>query len=185
MITLCSTFDAWSAIARGQVRGLTLAWREGLECWTPVEGLPEETRVRAQRRADAEEPVATDIVAPDSLAAFELAEPSAVELRPPPSAVPARRPLRFVRQPALVSAVVAAAAILFAAFRPTSATAASAPRAQEAQRADLEMIAARGTFAALAVAVADAPLPATSAPRVTGAAHRADKGQRRLRRSGR
>jgi len=180
LITL-STFDAWSAIARGEVRGLTLAWREGLECWTAVEELPE--LACALSAEPTPEPVATDITAPDSLAAFELAEPTALELRPPPHPrAHVRRPLRAARRSATVGALVAAAAILVAAFRPTAPTA--APAVQEAQRAGLEMLAARVTVAAFAAAVGQAPA-ATAAPRATVAARRADKGQRRLRRSGR
>ncbi len=181
LITL-STFDAWSAIARGQVRGLTLAWREGLECWTPVEELPE--LACALSAEPTPEPVATDITAPDSLAAFEFGEPTANELRPPPPVrAPVSAPLRAFRRPATLGAFVAAAAILVAAFRPAAATATAAAPAAEARRAGLEMRAARATNALLAAAVADAP-PA-SAPRAPVAARRADKGQRRLRRSGR
>ena len=162
LITL-STFDAWSAIARGQVRGVTFAWREGLECWTPVEELPE--LACALSAEPTPEPVATDITAPDSLAAFELAEPTTHELRPPPLArAPVSTPIRAIRRPAMLGAVVAAAAILVAAFRPAPATAA-APAA-EAQRAGLEMRAARVTNAVLAAAVAEAtPASARPAPR--------------------
>jgi hypothetical protein len=180
LITL-STFDAWSAIARGEVRGVTLAWREGLECWTPVEELPE--LACALSAEPTPEPVATDITAPDSLAAFELAEPAARELRPPPiPRAQVRPPRRAARRSATFGALVAAAAILVAAFRPTAATAA-APTL-EAQRAGLQMLAARVTVAALTAAVGEAPI-ATAAPHATVAARRADKGQRRLRRSGR
>jgi hypothetical protein len=36
-----TTFDLWSAIEQGKIGGNMLVWREGMECWTPVEHVGE------------------------------------------------------------------------------------------------------------------------------------------------
>jgi hypothetical protein len=35
-----STFDLWTAIERGEVSSELRVWREGMECWTPIERVP-------------------------------------------------------------------------------------------------------------------------------------------------
>jgi len=163
-----TTFDAWSAIARGEVRSGMRAWREGLECWTPVEDLVELACALSAEPTPA--PVATDLTPPDSLSALTLAPLTASDPAPPPSGIQmaAASRLAALRRPATFGALVAAAAVLVAAFRPAAAASASpTARTPEAMHAGLEMIASKVTVAALAAAVGD------------------DKGQRRLRRSGR
>ncbi|HVY45569.1 MAG TPA: hypothetical protein VHB21_06800, partial [Minicystis sp.] len=91
-------------------------------------------------------------------------------------------------RPSTVGAFVAAAAILVAAFRPTPAASAAA-RPAEALHAGLDMMASRALVTALAVALADAPkatpAPAEKRAAAPSSARRLDKGQHRLRRSGR
>jgi len=36
-----TTFDLWAAIEQGEIGGSMLVWREGMECWTPVERVGE------------------------------------------------------------------------------------------------------------------------------------------------
>ena len=36
-----TTFDLWAAIEQGEVGGSMLVWREGMECWTPVDRVGE------------------------------------------------------------------------------------------------------------------------------------------------
>lgn len=35
-----STFDLWMAIERGEISATLRVWREGMECWTPIERVP-------------------------------------------------------------------------------------------------------------------------------------------------
>ena len=89
LITL-STFETWTAIARGEVRAATRAWREGLECWTRVDELPELACALGDLEATAETPatpapVITDLPTPDSLAAFERETVAEGDEIPPPA----------------------------------------------------------------------------------------------------
>jgi hypothetical protein len=36
-----TTFELWTGIEQGEIRGRMLVWREGMECWTPVERVGE------------------------------------------------------------------------------------------------------------------------------------------------
>ncbi|HEY4122829.1 MAG TPA: DUF4339 domain-containing protein [Byssovorax sp.] len=203
LITL-STFETWTAIARGEVRPATRAWREGLECWTRVDELPELACALGDLEATAETPatpapVITDLPTPDSLAAFERETVAEGDEIPPPAmrggVIPLFAAARRVASPRAIGALVAAAAVLVAATRPgPSAHAAAAAGRAEANRAGLEMIAKRLTVGALESALHATPPSAPSAsstPREALAAappsspRRMDRGQHRLRKSAR
>lgn len=36
-LTARSTFEVWMAVSSGELCGTTLVWREGMECWTPLQ----------------------------------------------------------------------------------------------------------------------------------------------------
>ena len=203
-LLLSSTFDVWTAIARGEVKAATRAWREGLECWTPVEDLPELSCALKFEHSATPAPTTTDVSAPDSLGAYETeAVDRAPEMPPPPSSTPppsfesvrARRRSRTrvvkhpPKGPIFVGALIAAAAVAVAAVAPSPSMAMDASRTPVARHASLELMAERVSLAALDAAVRDttpcAPPDSKAAPTAFPSAHRIDCGQRRLRRSAR
>lgn len=110
MMVTKTTFELWAAIEKGEVRGSMLVWREGMECWTPVEHVGE--LVCALERAPSQAP---PLPAPVPEASPEPAEATTnPEVRrpamDPPRASSRRRvPVRGGKWIAVGSAVAASA----------------------------------------------------------------------------
>ena len=191
-LLLSSTFDVWTAIARGEVKAATRAWREGLECWTPVEDLPELSCALKFEHSATPAPTTTDVSAPDSLGAYETeAVDRAPEMPPPPSSTPppsfetgrARRRsrTRVVKHPPRVLSSSARSSPLRPSRLPPSREPfdgdgcfANAGRAPREPRAHAERV----SLAALDAAVRDttpcAPPDSKAAPTAFPSAHRID-----------
>jgi hypothetical protein len=60
-LSTMSTFEAWTAIARGDVRRSHRVWREGMECWEPIEEVPELACALSIEQAVTPEPFTADI----------------------------------------------------------------------------------------------------------------------------
>jgi hypothetical protein len=100
-----TTFDLWTAIEQGEIGGSMLVWREGMECWTPVDHVGE-----LALALEAAPPAAPE-ASPEPAEATTNPEVR----RPPPAADPPRIssrrqvPVRSGRWVALGSAVAASA----------------------------------------------------------------------------
>lgn len=103
MMVTRTTFELWAAIERGEVRGRMLVWREGMECWTPVEHVGE--LVCALERAPSVLPEATPEPA-EATTNPELRRPA---VDPPRASSRRRVPVRGGKWIALGSAVAASA----------------------------------------------------------------------------
>jgi hypothetical protein len=162
-----TTFELWAAIEHGRVAPTARVWREGLECWTRVDVLPELGWAFPVTPAPPPEqaPAATPVSFSPPAAAPPRREPPPASA-PAPSLVPPRRPPGSGRWIALGSGVAAAA--LAAALVVVSRRAPAPPPlpfAGDAPRAELD------------------PPPAPERPEEPS--RHDERGQRRLPRGGR
>lgn len=164
-----TTFELWAAIEHGRVAPTARVWREGLECWTRVNHLPELGWAFPVTSAPPPEPApaATPVsFAPPGAAAPRREPPPASA--PAPTLVTPRRASGSGRSIALGSGVAAAAlaaALVVVSLRAPAPPPAPQPFAGAAPRAELD---------------------ATPAPeRPEEVSHHDERGQRRLPRGGR
>jgi hypothetical protein len=188
-----STFDLWSAIERADVAPWMRVWREGLECWTPVQDLPElhwATHAGALASLD-DSPYAAaapELLPPERTPANEAREEARPGRTLPGLAAP--EPRDSIATPA---PTVAAPAPVAEATRAARWLAAGSTVAALSIGAALLHLAGPLSLAAPAVAPA-AAAPALAAPpaaepteptEIRPPAHREERGQRRLPRGGR
>ncbi len=78
-----TTFDLWAAIEQGEIGGSMLVWREGMECWTPVD--------RVGELSCALELAPTASMAPPELSVEPAEATTNPEVRTPPDSAPPPR----------------------------------------------------------------------------------------------
>jgi hypothetical protein len=117
-----TTFELWTAIEQGEVRGHMLVWREGMECWTPVERVGE--LICALERAPTLVPAEPSTEPAEATTNPELRRP----VSEPPRASSRRRvPVRGGGKWIALGSAVAASAISAAALTTLLAQPATAP----------------------------------------------------------
>jgi hypothetical protein len=179
-----STFELWAAIEQGRVTPTVRVWREGLECWTRVDDLPELGWALPVTPAPPAEtaPAATPVsFAPPEAAPPHRDEPSPASAPVPMAAKPRRAPGngRWIALGSAVAAASLAASLLVVSFRapvPPPAPLAFAGAAPPAETLPTPR----------APGEANAVSPPDPAPERRDEATRHDeRGQRRLPRGGR
>lgn len=193
-----STFALWTAIERGEVGGNMLVWREGMECWTPVNRVGELAYAIAPVRPTVPEPSLEDTLEASPEASPEAAEATTnPELRrrfpvasPPRIASRRQVPVRgggpwiALGSAVAVSAISAAALTTFLAPRPVPESSGARGRAAAPVIHVMEPAAlSRDQPEPPAIAPpAIAPVTAASSP---PKARHEDRGQHRRRRGDR
>jgi hypothetical protein len=176
-----TTFELWTAIEQGEVRGHMLVWREGMECWTAIERVGE--LVCALERAPTLVPEQPSPEPAEATTNPELRRP----LSDPPRAssrrrVPVRGGGKWIALGSAVAASAISAAALTTLLAPPPAAAPSGLREAAAAPARQGVIVARTAPAATAQ---DVPASTLSEPATISAAppkaHHEDRGQHRRR----
>ena len=195
-----STFALWTAIERGEVGGNMLVWREGMECWTPVNRVGELAHAIEPVRPTVPEPSPEENLEASPGASLDVS-PEAAEAttnpelrrRPPvedPPRISSRRRVPFhtggkwiaLGSAVAVSAIAAAALTTFLAPPPVpeSRGRAAAPMLHVMERAALSRDEPEPpAFEPAAIAPA-AVAPVTTASLPAKARHE-DRGQHRRR----
>ncbi len=185
-----STFALWTAIERGEVGGNMLVWREGMECWTPVNRVGELAYAIEPVRPTVPEPspeenleaspeAAEATTNPELRRRFPVASPPRISSR---RQVPVRGggPWIALGSAVAVSAISAAALTTFLAPRPVPESSGARGRAAAPVIHVMEPAAlSRDQPEPPAIApVAIAPVTAASSP---PKARHEDRGQHRRR----
>jgi hypothetical protein len=168
-----STFELWAAIERAEVTPSMRVWREGMECWTALDRLPEFALAIANTPLPPPEPPPEPAAGPTSA---PMPEPEAApESSPRASISPAPGKRRGARWVALGSAVAAAAV--------AAALLAVSPKAL---RPAPSVAAAPAVVAALPSPQPEEPtvIDAVDRPPAPEARTHEERGQRRLPRGG-
>ncbi|MEP7123348.1 MAG: GYF domain-containing protein [Byssovorax sp.] len=178
MLITKTTFDLWAAIEQGEIGGSMLVWREGMECWTPVD------RVGELACALEAAPPAVE-QSPEPAEATTNPEVRIAPIEPDPPRISSRRqvPLRAAnagggKWVALGSAVAASAiaAAMLTTFLATT-PAAESTRTREVVAASVAQGAARAAELPDRAAIDPATVAAPTPPK----ARHAESGQRRRR----
>lgn len=172
-----TTFELWTAIEQGEVRGHMLVWREGMECWTAVEHVGE--LVCALERAPTLVPEPTPEPA-EATTNPELRQP----VSDPPRASSRRRvPVRGGGKWVALGSAVAASAISAAML--TTLLAQPPASAPSERRETAAAAPARQSVTAPAATTRDVPASTLSEPMTISAAppkaRHEDRGQHRRR----
>ena len=176
-----TTFDLWTAIEQGKIGGNMLVWREGMECWTPVD------RVGELSCALELAPPAALLLAeqsPEPAEATTNPEVRRPAIEPDPSRISSRRkiPLRAAHAgggkwialgSAVAASAIAAAALTTLLARPPSAPSPMGAREPTTAPAMQGAVMALEPTTSTDTVTVAAPLP----PR----ARHAESGQRRRR----
>lgn len=101
-----TTFELWTAIELGEVRGRMLVWREGMECWTAVERVGELACALDLAPRETAPPRPPE---PAEATTSPEVRPAPIEVDPPRVASRRRVPMRGGKWIALGSAVAASA----------------------------------------------------------------------------
>jgi len=95
VLATMDTFELWAAIDRGDITPAMRVWREGMECWTPIEKLPELAVALTTASSRTPEPVTLHM--PPKAPALSAAVPAPASTAVPD---PLPTPTEEVRPPA-------------------------------------------------------------------------------------
>jgi uncharacterized protein DUF4339 len=177
-----TTFDLWADIEQGEIGGNMLVWREGMECWTPVDRVGE--LACALELAPVAAPLSFE-QSPEPAEATtnpEVRRPP-IEVDPPRISSRRRVPVRTANAAggkwialgsAVAASAIAAAALTTFLAHPEPAM---STRPREALAAPVVQGAAMSRELPEATSIDTAPTAAPPPPR----AHHAESGQRRRR----